>query len=338
VVFKLEENGKETVLHSFSGDDGNAPGGLVNDAAGNLYGSTQLGGNVGCKVISEPNGCGVSFEITHSGHFSVLHSFSGDDGANPAGRLVLDAKGNLYGATFGGGQNPDCTGDVYQQGCGTIFELARSGEDWKETVLHNFAGGSDSFSPNGGLIFYDGKLFGTDGSGNSIPCQSGICGTVFELASGKDGWKETIRYTFKNKSHGEIPEDGVVADSEGNLYGTTYFGGAFDDGTIFKIDPQGHNTILHSFDDKDGANPISGLVRDSSGNLFGTAAFGGSFKFGTVFRLDPAKHLTVLHEFKGGESDGATPDDTLLLAGDTLYGTTAGGGHHNSGTVFEIAK
>ncbi len=337
VVFKLSEDGRETVLHSFSGDDGNGPAGLVSDAAGNLYGLTQLGGNVACNVAYEPNGCGVIFEIKRSGEFSVLYRFSGDDGANPIGKLLLDAKGDLYGAAAGGGHSSTCHGPEYAQGCGTIFELARFGDAWNLRDLYNFAGGADDFAPSGSLISSSGKLLGTTGSGDGLPCISGLCGTVFELAPGKDGWTETILHSFKGVSGGAIPEDGLVADPQGNLYGTTFFGGASGFGTIFKLDPHGHKTILYSFDGLDGANPSAALVRDSSGNLFGTATGGGSSRLGTVFRLDPANHLTVLHNFKGG-TDGASPYGTLLLAGETLYGTTAGGGHHDSGTIFEISK
>jgi len=336
VVFKLAEDGRETIQHSFSGDDGDSPAGLVSDAAGDLYGLTQTGGNVGCNVYAEPNGCGVIFEITRSGEFSVLYSFSGDGGANPQGRLLLDAKGNLYGAAGGGGQSPSCPGPEYEQGCGTIFELARGAGTWNETVLYNFAGGTAGFDPNGSLISFAGKLFGTAANGNSQACRNELCGTIFELAPGKDGWTEKILHTFKG-GNGAIAES-LVADPQGNLYGTTFSGGASGYGTIFKIDPQGQKTILHTFDGKDGANPSAGLVRDSSGHLFGTAAAGGSSNAGTVFRLDPANHLTVLHDFKGGKTDGASPYGALLLAGETLYGTTAGGGHHNLGTVFEITK
>jgi uncharacterized repeat protein (TIGR03803 family) len=254
IVFKLAEDGRETVLHRFSGDDGDGPAGLVNDAAGNLYGLTQTGGNVGCNVYSEPNGCGVIFEITRSGEFSVLYSFPGDGGANPQGKLLLDAKGNLYGAAAAGGQSTSCGTEyqLYEQGCGTIFALARGAGTWNETVLYNFAGGTDSFAPNGSLVSFAGKLFGTAATNYSHPCQSELCGTVFELAPGKDGWTDKTLHSFKG-GEGAIAEDGLVGDPEGNLYGTTLSGGASGDGTIFKIDPQGHNTTLYSFDGKDGA-------------------------------------------------------------------------------------
>jgi len=336
VVFTLAPNGQETVLHSFTGPDGSGPAGLVSDAAGNLYGVTQTGGTAPCTGIIEYNGCGVIFEITAAGEFSVLYSFAGPGGANPSGKLFRDTKGNLYGATGGGGKNPSCPGEQYQQGCGTVFELALAGTTWNETVLYNFAGGTDSFSPNGSLIAGAGKLFGTAGSGNGLPCASGVCGTVFQLSPGKNGWKETILHAFTGGSDGAIPEAGLVRDSLGNLYGTTYFGGASGFGAIFKIDPQGNKTTLYSFDGTHGAYPTAALVRDSSGDLFGTATQGGSSKVGTVFELDATNNLTVLHNFTGGGSDGAYPYGTLLLAGQTLYGTTIGGGPQNWGTIFQI--
>jgi uncharacterized repeat protein (TIGR03803 family) len=335
VVFKLAANGQETVLHSFSGPDGNGPAGLVSDPSGNLYGSTQIGGTATCTGIIESNGCGVIFEITAAGEFSVLYSFAGAGGANPAGKLFRDTKGNFYGATYGGGTSPSCPGNVYQQGCGTIFKLTLSGAAWNETVLYNFAGGTDSFSPNGSLIASAGKLFGTTDSGNGLPCNP-VCGTVFALTPGKNGWTETILHAFTGGSDGALPEAGLVRDAQGNLYGTTYYGGASGYGAIFKIDPQGNKTTLYSFDGTHGAYPTADLVRDSSGNFFGTATEGGSSKVGTVFKLDPANKLTVLHNFTGGASDGAYPYGTLLLAGGILYGTTVGGGPQNWGTVFQI--
>ncbi len=335
VVFKVAANGQETLLKSFSGSDGSGPAGLVRDAAGNLYGLTQLGGTAACSGIVEYNGCGVIFEITAAGEFSVLYSFAGVGGANPAGKLLRDAKGNLYGATYGGGKNPSCPGQQYQQGCGTVFELTPSGSTWNETVLYNFAGGTDGFSPNGGLIFSGAKLVGTTDSGNGLPCNP-ICGTVFVLTPGKNGWTETILHAFTGGSDGAMPDDGLIGDSLGNKYGTARFGFAFGYGAIFKIDPQGNKTTLYSFNGSDGAYPAAGLVRDSSGNLFGTATEGGSSKVGTVFELDAANRLTVLHNFIGGISDGAYPYGTLLLAGETLYGTTVGGGPQNWGTVFEL--
>jgi len=335
VVFKLAANGKETVVHSFSGPDGRYPGGLVRDVAGNLYGVTQIGGTATCTGVIEYYGCGVIFKIAASGEFSVLYSFTGAGGAFPAGKLLPGAKGNFYGATYGGGHNPGCSGSTYQQGCGTIFELVPSGATWNETVLYNFGAGTDGFSPNGSLVFSSGKLFGTTSSGNSSPCGL-VCGTVFALTLGNNGWTETTFHAFAGASDGAIPDSGLIRDPQGNLYGTTSLGGTLGYGTIFKDDAQGKKTTLYSFKGTDGAYPAASLVRDSSGNLFGTATYGGSSKVGTVFELDSTNHLTVLHNFKGGGSDGAYPYGTLLVAGGILYGTTVAGGPQGWGTVFEI--
>lgn len=335
VVFKLTANGKETVVHSFSGQDGSYPTGLLRDTAGNLYGVTQLGGTAACTGIIEYNGCGVVFEITAAGEFSVLHSFAGADGAFPSGKLLAGAKDNFYGATFGGGHNPGCPGQSYQQGCGTIFELVPSGANWDETVLYNFGAGTDGFSPNGSLIFSAGKLLGTTDNGNGLPCAP-VCGAVFQLTSGKSVWTETTPHGFTGGSDGAIPDGGLIGDPQGNLYGTTSLGGALGFGTIFKIDALGKKSILYSFKGTDGAYPTASLVRDSSGNLFGTAGYGGSSEVGTVFELDSTNHLTVLHNFSGGATDGALPYGALLLAGNNLYGTTVGGGPQGWGTVFVI--
>jgi uncharacterized repeat protein (TIGR03803 family) len=335
VVFKLAANGKETVVHDFSGPDGSDPTGLLRDVAGNLYGVTQLGGTATCTGIVEHNGCGVIFEITAPGAFSVLHSFAGTDGAFPAGKLLSGATGNFYGATFGGGHNSNCPGQSYQQGCGTIFDLVQSGATWNESVLYNFGAGTDGFSPNGSLLFSAGTLVGTTDSGNGLPCNP-ACGTAFSLTSGKNGWTETTSHAFTGGSDGAIPDGGLIRDPQGNLYGTTSLGGAFGYGTIFKIDPQDQKTILHSFNGTDGAYPTASLVRDSGGNLFGTASYGGSSKVGTVFELDSANKLTVLHNFTGGAIDGALPYGSLLLAGGNLYGTTVAGGPQGWGTLFAI--
>jgi uncharacterized repeat protein (TIGR03803 family) len=340
-VFKLNVHGQETVLHSFSGADGNSPeGGLIRDSAGNLYGATQLGGNPtqSCSEPFEPNGCGTVFEISSSGQFSVLHSFAGADGANPVARLTRGSNGALYGTTSAGGQSPSCPGQNYEQGCGTVFELTNSGGTWSESVLYDLAGGSNSFSPIGYVTIAGGKLYGTTDSGNGSPCDSNVCGTVFELALFGGKWTETIRHAFVGGSDGAFPEGGLVRDSAGNFYGTTYDGGTDGYGTIFKIDAAGQKTTLYNFTGTEGAYPSAALTRDSSGNLYGTTTEGGSSKVGTVFQLDTSNTLTVLHNFTGGKNDGAYPYGNLLLVGNNLYGTTNTGGASNDGTVFEVSK
>jgi uncharacterized repeat protein (TIGR03803 family) len=337
-LFKLTPQGQETVLHSFAGPDGIQPSNLVRDAGGNIFGITSLGGPAGgCNLALEPNECGVLYEYTASGAFNVLYAFTGSaGGANPVGKLTLSSNGNFFGATSSGGSNPDCNGSKYQFGCGTVFELTPAGGTWNETVLHNFGGGSDGFSPSG-VTLYKGKLFGATSAGNGLPCDSGVCGTVFELSPGQSGWTETILHSFSGGNDGAIIENGLLSDSSGNFYGTTYYGGTSGLGTIFKIDASGHKTILFNFHGTDGAYPAAGLVRDKDGNLFGTTTEGGSSKVGTVFKLDTTNQLTVLHNFTGG-IDGAYPYSALLLSGKFLFGTTAAGGPSNWGTVFKVAK
>jgi uncharacterized repeat protein (TIGR03803 family) len=174
IVFKLELDGGFKVLHSFTGTDGSNPfyfgGGLLRDKAGNLYGATEQGGLNSCS-----GGCGVIFELTTSGVFSVLHKFSGPDGASPNQGLVRDAAGNLYGTAVGGGANNTCNGG----GCGVIFKLDKAG---KLTVLHIFSGADGSFPEAGLLRDSSGSLYGTTVSGPGTGCGSGSgCGTVFKL-------------------------------------------------------------------------------------------------------------------------------------------------------------
>jgi uncharacterized repeat protein (TIGR03803 family) len=330
-VFRLSTTGQESVLHTFAGSDGRDPEtGLVRASDGNLYGTTKLGGAASaCKLTFETNGCGVIFRISPAGKYTRLHSFTGNDGANPMAKLTVSG-GSFYGTTLAGGQNTSCDTMVNQNGCGTVFLVTAAGA---VTVIHNFGGGSDGALPFGGVIVHGGALLGTTTSGG-VPCNSQACGTVFELT--KSG-PHTVLHNFAGQSDGATPWDSLVTDSAGNLYGTTQFGGTNGIGTIFRIDRAGNKVTLHNFKGTDGAYPTAGLVRDSSGNLYGTASHGGTHKVGTVFKLDANNQLNVLHNFSGG-TDGAYPYGTVLLVGNVLYGTTVGGGQHNEGTVYKIVQ
>ncbi len=283
IVFKLNKTGGETVLYKFTGEpDGYYPEALlVEDAAGNLYGTTYIGGS---------NNTGSVFKIDTSGKGSVLYNFTGgSDGCFPYPGVILDSVGNLYGVTLMGGAG------FCNSGYGVVFKLDTSGN---ETVLHSFAGyPSDGANPDSVLLFdSQGNLYGTtDNGGGSEACDGG-CGTVFELSSQNGDWSETVLYNFcslENCTDGESPLRGpLVRDSAGNIYGTTYLGGAYDNGAIFKLDKAGKETILHSFAGAaDGANPWGGLAIDAKGNLYGAATFGGSGKCkggcGTVFKIAP---------------------------------------------------
>jgi uncharacterized repeat protein (TIGR03803 family) len=258
-VFKVDDSGKETVLYSFK--EGNPSGALVLDPAGNLYGTTDVGGLYGFGAV---------FKLDTTGKRTWLYSFDGGpfDGEYPVAGLIRDRAGNLYGTTSGGGN--------YRYG--TVFVLPQHGG---QTVLHSFDyNNSDGAVPFAGLVRDEaGNLYGTTtmGGGSSA-------GMVFKLS--RDG-TETQLYSFTGQSDGGLPYAGLVRNSVGNLYGTTYNGGAYGYGTIFKLDINGWETVLHNFSYADGGFPYAGLVRDAAGNLYGTTFQGGSSGAGTVFKLTP---------------------------------------------------
>jgi uncharacterized repeat protein (TIGR03803 family) len=340
-IFKLDPTGKESLLYTFTGktDGGSPSAGLVRDAAGNLYGATDYGGN----TTACTNGCGVVFELSATGTYSVLHSFAGapTDGALPRG-LIRDSQGNLYGTTYEGG---DVTGNCGKPGCGVIFELNTAGI---ETILYNFAGyPSDASGPEGVLARdTSGNLYGV-ASGGTV-CNT--CGTVFKLDT---TGTESLLYSFTGAADGGNPHGGVVLDSSGNLYGTAYSGGSFTGtlcatsgcGVVFKVPPSGTESVLYSFTGAaDGANPRDILIRDASGNLYGTTFYGGSFTgsqcstngCGVAFKVAVGGKETVLHTFAGG-TDGASPRAGLIRdSSGNVYGTTEYGGASAKGTVFEI--
>jgi len=255
--------------------------------------------------------------------YSVLYSFTGGaDGGYRQGTLVLDAQGNLYGTTTGGGAYSD----------GTVFKVDTTG---KETVLYSFGSiTGDGANPIGGVVLdAQGSLYGTTFGGGAFGA-----GTVFKLDT---TGKETVLYSFTGSPDGANPYAGVVRDAEGNLYGTTLWGGdAYGDGTVFKVDTSGNESVLHSFGSRfDGCSPYAGLVMDGQGNLFGTTFLCGTKNGGTVFEVDTTGTETVLYSFgsgpKGNGPDGDNPFGTLVLDGSGyLWGTTQWGGKNNKGTAF----
>lgn len=322
----------ETVLYSFQGgDDGAAPAaGLVFDHAGNLYGTT-IGGGLSLD--------GTVFQLTRSGNSwteTVLHSFTGSDGAYPVDRLIFDHAGNLYGTTVFGGRF----------GGGTVFQLVPSGGAWTEAVLHDFTGGNDGIDPEAGLIFdQQGALCGTT-----------IAENVFKLmppVSGDTKWTLRVLYTFDGDvNRGQLSAGPLLAGKNGVLYGTQKFGGGpANAGAVYQLTPPSTRggswteTTLYRFTgETDGAYPFAGIIADNSGNLYGTTSGNGHSNQGTVFQLTPPATQggewteTTLHAFAGG-SDGAGPGADLSFGkGGALYGTTAGGGSSSKGTVFKIIR
>ncbi len=378
VFASVEAACAESVLYSFCSQadcsDGSGPSTtLVADAAGNLYGTTNRGGDA--AACSE--GCGVVFKLAPDGTETVLHAFEGgSDGAGPVSALILDSSGNLYGTTSSGGTGT-CSG-----GCGTIYTITSKGT---EKVLYSFQGGTDGWDPQGNLVADgNGNLYGVTREGGDN------FGTVFELKSGgseavlytftdrNDGafpvgglvrnkkgdlfgtttWdpvygsgtvfkltatgQEKPLYTFTGRNDGGMPEAGLIKDGAGNLYGTTFWDGLNRDGVAFKVAPDGTETVLYSFcaqlNCTDGAYPVAGLIFDKSGNLYGTTQNGGAYNNGTVFRLATDGTETVLHSFGGKRSDGALPVSSLTEVNGYLYGTTDAGGANGAGVVFKVKR
>lgn len=322
ILFKVAPDGTETVLHSFQdGRDGaNPEGSVISDASGSLYGMTTFGGKNGCGVVYRvkqsgtekvlhafdvaKNGCqpvagltmdrkgslygttseggplygGTVFELEPSGKLKVLHSFPAttNDGWLPAGDLLRDAAGNLYGTTVNGGT-------TCGYGCGIIFKIAPDGT---ETVLYAFQG-----TPDGALSFSNvvedsaGNLYGTTIAGGRPTQWCDGCGTIFKLTS---TGMETTLHTFCQKEYctdGQSPSGNVVLDKQGSLYGTTQTGGQYGAGTIWKLEPNGRYSVLHSLNwQTEGENPM-GLAKGRNGTLLGFGTVGGINGYGAVFSL-----------------------------------------------------
>jgi uncharacterized repeat protein (TIGR03803 family) len=286
-VFELNTNGVETILYSFCARTGCTDGenpyaGVVLDAKGDVYGTTLFGG--GYKTQCETP-CGTVFRVSRGSKkiiYTKLLQFTGKaDGGHPQAGLVEDAQGNLYGTT--------------SYGSGTVFRLSFVNTQWVETVLYSFTGGVET-GPYAGLVLdASGSLYGTTNGGGVYNL-----GTVFKLDTTGN---ETVLYSFSGTPDGAFPRSGLVMDAQGNLYGTTVGGGdagcdsPFGCGTVFKLDVNGNETVLHSFTGgADGSFPYAGLVQDAQGNFYGTTFNGGSNSCsngssgtgcGVVFKVTP---------------------------------------------------
>ncbi len=329
-VFELSPNGSggwnQIVLYSFTGGaDGARPySNVIFDSVGNLYGTTQYGGDLTCDA---PSGCGVAFELSPVGGGwteTVLHNFGNyPDGANPVNGMIFDAAGNLYGTATnsvfelspsGGGWTEqviyrnlaslsgltmDAAGNIFgvSSGSDVAFELSPNGSGgWTPAVIHNFCGPKDGCGPSGTLVLDNaGNLYGTTAYGGGGPS----LGTVYKLSPVTKGkkkklaWKEEVLHSFEGGT-GDAGETfaGVVLDADGNIYGTTPAGGINNAGVVFElVAPVGKGKylekLLWSFNITDGADPLDSLILDTVGNLYGTTAAGGSEKGGVVFEVKP---------------------------------------------------
>lgn len=353
-IFELKHNTDgswtEIILKTFDDDKfgGDLEYGLVFDKAGNLYGTSWVGG---------PNQGGIVFELSPSSGGTwtetILYSFTFGGGnapppSWPKGRIVFDDGGNIYGILAIGGNG--CPG-----GCGAVYRLSSaSAGKWNLTILHYFAAGPDGAFPIAGLIFDKaGNLYSTTddgGTGTGVGCNYG-CGTVFKMSpSGNGQWTESILYNFQGTADGSDPESELIFDAAGNLYGTTYDGGGLGTcydggcGTVFELSPNGNQwneTVLWRFSGiTDGANPSSGILLAPTGQLFGETYSGSNAgQNGTVFSLTLAGGTWTLSSLSSFvNTDGEYPTVGLVAdAAGNLYGTTAGGGSAGLGAVFELS-
>jgi len=275
----------------------------------------------------------VATPRAHAQTFSVVHNFTGgSDGANPLSGFTIDAAGNLYGTTNGGGAS----------GAGTVFKVTQSGS---VIVLHSFTGGIDGANPGASLLLdaAAGNLYGTTNAGGAFGS-----GTVFKVTQ---SGSVIVLYSFTGGQDGANPEAGLAMDAAGFLYGTTTAGGWYSNGTVFSLAlhrPSGYK-VLYSFrPGTDGKVPVAGVTLDAAGNLYGTTAAGGTYGYGTVFQLkfkvtpsasDSGWTESILHNFQN-TNDGAIPYAGLIFdQSGNLYGaaTEGGAGTNGGGTIFKLA-
>ena len=313
----------ETVLHRFSGTrsgyDFTSP--LTPDGAGNLYGTTSVGGR----------GYGTVFELSPSGSGgwkqTVLHTFTnGKDGAYPnLTSLIFDKQGNLYGMTPEGGAN----------NFGVVFKLHQVEKRWAETVLYSFASGAGGVYPfNGPIMDAAGNLYGRD----YVYSEAGISEAVFELSPSRGRWAERVIYD-NGVDTGNPNGGGITMDAAGNIFGVYWTNPGPSE--AFALSPNGkggwNSKVIYTF--AEDIFPVGVPVLDKSGSLYGTAQ--GTSNLGMVYKLSPGKNeewsLKTLYTFKGG-SDGSNPYAGIAFdANGNIYGTTVTGGQFSLGTVFELA-
>ncbi len=311
-----------SVLYTFfqtSNVDVNPLGALVQDAAGNFYGTTQGGGSYGYGSV---------YRVTAAGAFTTIYSFQGNDGSTPSGSLVIYTDGNLYGTAFDGGSF----------GFGTVFSLTPGGV---LTTLHSF-NRADGRSPRGGLaVGLDGNFYGTTVGGGAANT-----GTVFQITPA--GALTTLHSFVRGDGTG--PQDTLVRGTDGNFYGTTAFNGSSDSrtdgpGGVFQISPAGNFQLLHLFNGRvDGYGAVAGLVQGSDGAFYGVNPDGGANGSGTIFRVQADGTFSVIYTFSlpygdGTNPDGFAPTATLLDGGNgVFYGNANLGGINGTGTVFSVTS
>ncbi len=288
--------------------------------------------------------------------FQVLHNFTGGrDGANPTDGLTIDQHGNLYGtASSGGNQVSGCSNSLGTYGCGSVFELARSGSGWILKPLYDFQGGTDADPALGVTFGPDGALYGlTAGTSGSCSNEYG-CGGVYRLApppticpSFTCNWQETVLHLFSGQPDGSSPTSRLLFDSTGNLYGTTFFGGSYNDGAAYELSPGNGGwteSVIYSFNEgnlgKGVALPAGYLAIDQTNNLYGASYCNdtiGCF-YGAVFELQHSQSgwsVTPLYQFDG--YNGYAPISVYRDPSGNLYGVNTGDGSNESGNIYEVS-
>ncbi len=312
-IFKITSAGDFTRLYNFTGEaDGIAPkAGLVEGSDGNFYGTTSF---------DSVNEDGTLFKVTPSGALTLVHTFALDpDGAGPQAPLVLGSDGSLYGVTTRGGADGE--------NGGVAFKLTPTGT---LVPLHSFLPAEGTFPTSALVQDLDGNFYGTTESDGA----SGV-GTVFKMSP---SGSVTPLYSFMGNADGSSPNAALTKGRDGAFYGTTFFGGDQDNGTIFRITTAGDLTILYRFTGgDDGSSPQAPLAPAGDGNFYGTTTSGGSNSNGTIFMVTPAGVLTTLYSFPQ-PGDGAKPIAGLVQGRDgSFYGTTSEGGQDGFGTIFKLS-
>jgi hypothetical protein len=344
---KKHPSWQEKVIYSFTGGSkGQRPNGpLTFDAAGNAYGVAISGGDL---TQCHNFGCGLVYMLSPPSdgkkkwRYKILHAFNSGDGSSPIGALTIDSNGNLYGATMYGGGDNFCTGDA--GGCGVLYRLqppAAGKNKWKFDVIYAMQHAFGAV-PNGAVVFdaTESALYGTTQGGGTSP----LNGVAFQLKApkrGKGAWTYTVLHNFLGVDQGDggQPYAGLTFDANGNLYGTTQYGGSTNCGngcgTVFELSQTGgswNETIVHNFaGGSDGRNPLGGLTFDGT-SLYGVTEYGGGsgcgIGCGMVFKmtLSPSAY-SPLYKFQNG-NDGTNPHNVTLQLRDDglLYGTAQGGG------------
>ena len=321
------------LIYSFAGDeDGEyADTDLAIDGAGNLYGTTVLGGDFGGGTVWQLSPSGSSW--THT----VLYSFRGGaDGGEPYKGVTLDAQGNLYGTCVTGGAG-SCEG-----GCGVAYKLTNSGGTWAFSVIYAFTGGDDGSGPGARVtIDHQGNVYGMTPIGGA----DGL-GTIYQLHPNANGsYALKVIHTFTGGADGATGSAGKMVLRNGHLYGAATVGGLNGSGTAFALTPTqsgewDFKTIYSFKGQPDAGFPYGALLFDNSGNAYGTTYYDGANDLGAVYELSPKPtgewKEKVLYSFKGGSDGNSSISNLVFDAAGNLYGTTSEGGL-GTGTIFELS-